>query len=74
MVYLWILQSYVQALQKKAQCGRSAGGSTSGAMGVGPECSTLQSDATHLTILPGGDHPQPDLLTDSEDDHTLHTH
>ncbi|KAJ8737621.1 hypothetical protein PYW08_000216 [Mythimna loreyi] len=50
-----ISQSYVQALQKKAQCGNwSAGG----------ECSTLQSDSTHLTVL-AGDHAPP---TDSDDE------
>ncbi|XP_063373213.1 transmembrane protein 198 [Cydia amplana] len=51
-----ISQSYVQALQKKAQCGNWSGGG---------ECSTLQSDSTHLTVLAPSDHAPP---TDSEDD------
>lgn len=56
-----ISQSYVQALQKKAQCGNWSG---SGGCGGG-ECSTLQSDSTHLTVLAGSEHAPP---TDSDDD------
>ncbi|GJQ70598.1 hypothetical protein Trydic_g22992 [Trypoxylus dichotomus] len=48
-----ISQNFVQALQKKDS------ESTTG------ECSTLQSDATHLTILPDA---QLSALTESEDD------
>ncbi|XP_077302497.1 transmembrane protein 198 isoform X2 [Arctopsyche grandis] len=62
-----ISQSYVQALQKKAQCGRPGCVNTT----AGAECSTLQSDATHLTILPGNENPPLDLLTDSEEEITL---
>jgi len=47
------LQNYVQALQRKA-C-------------LPGESSTLQSDATHLTILPA-DHAHLAALTESEDD------
>lgn len=46
-----ISQNFVQALQKKEP-------------GAG-ECSTLQSDATHLTILPDA---HMSVLTESEDD------
>ncbi|CAG4942402.1 unnamed protein product [Colias eurytheme] len=53
-----ISQSYVQALQKKAQCGNWGGS-------AGGECSTLQSDSTHLTVLAGSEHAPP---TDSDDD------
>ncbi|XP_013184955.1 transmembrane protein 198 [Amyelois transitella] len=53
-----ISQSYVQALQKKAQCGNWSGSG-------GGECSTLQSDSTHLTVLAGSEHAPP---TDSDDD------
>ncbi|XP_047544025.1 transmembrane protein 198 [Vanessa tameamea] len=52
-----ISQSYVQALQKKAQCGNWSGACGGGG---GGECSTLQSDSTHLTVL-----APP---TDSDDD------
>ncbi|XP_041987614.1 transmembrane protein 198 [Aricia agestis] len=52
-----ISQSYVQALQKKAQCGNWSGG-------AGGECSTLQSDSTHLTVLA----PSEPHHTDSDDD------
>lgn len=49
-----ISQSYVQALQKRAQCADWAingiGGNGCGG-GGGGECSTLQSDSTHLTVL-----------------------
>ncbi|XP_073951488.1 transmembrane protein 198 isoform X2 [Choristoneura fumiferana] len=55
-----ISQSYVQALQKKAHCGNWGGGG-----GGGGECSTLQSDSTHLTVLAGSELAPP---TDSEDD------
>lgn len=48
-----LFQNFVQALQKKDS------ESTTG------ECSTLQSDATHLTILPDA---QLSALTESEDD------
>ncbi|XP_034839292.1 transmembrane protein 198 [Maniola hyperantus] len=59
-----ISQSYVQALQKKAQCGNwSAGAGVAGLSGG--ECSTLQSDSTHLTVLAGSDHAPH---TDSDDD------
>lgn len=64
---LFYFQSYVQALQKKAQCGRPGCGNAAG----GAECSTLQSDATHLTILPGTENPPMDLLTDSEEEVTV---
>lgn len=47
-------QNFVQALQKKEAAGGAPG-----------ECSTLQSDATHLTILPDA---QLAALTESEDD------
>ncbi|XP_049886346.1 transmembrane protein 198 isoform X2 [Pectinophora gossypiella] len=57
-----ISQSYVQALQKKAQCGNWSG---SGSGGGGGECSTLQSDSTHLTVLAGSEHAPP---TDSDDE------
>lgn len=55
---LWIgddeyFQNFVQALQKKEPGGAPG------------ECSTLQSDATHLTILPDA---QLAALTESEDD------
>ncbi|XP_059059699.1 transmembrane protein 198 [Achroia grisella] len=56
-----ISQSYVQALQKKAQCGNWSGSSGC----AGGECSTLQSDSTHLTVLAGSEHAPP---TDSDDD------
>ncbi|XP_068627468.1 transmembrane protein 198 [Battus philenor] len=55
-----ISQSYVQALQKRAQCGN-----WNGAGSGGGECSTLQSDSTHLTVLAGSEHAPP---TDSDDD------
>ncbi|KAK4879274.1 hypothetical protein RN001_007420 [Aquatica leii] len=48
-----ISQNFVQALQKKEPGGAPG------------ECSTLQSDATHLTILPDA---QLAALTESEDD------
>ncbi|OWR41993.1 transmembrane protein 198 [Danaus plexippus] len=44
-----ISQSYVQALQKKAHCGNWAAAGAGAA--AGGECSTLQSDSTHLTVL-----------------------
>jgi hypothetical protein len=50
---LFLFQNYVQALQRKA-C-------------LPGESSTLQSDATHLTILPA-DQAQLAALTESEDD------
>lgn len=53
-----ISQSYVQALQKKAQCGNWSGSG-------GGECSTLQSDSTHLTVLAGSEHAPH---TDSDDE------
>lgn len=49
-----IFKNYVQALQKKEPSEPGGG-----------ECSTLQSDATHLTILPDA---QLAALTESEDD------
>lgn len=58
-----ISQSYVQALQKKTQ-----GNNWSGAASGGGECSTLQSDSTHLTVLAGYDHTAP---TDSDDDNQI---
>lgn len=48
-----MFQNFVQALQKKEPAGAPG------------ECSTLQSDATHLTILPDA---QLAALTESEDD------
>ncbi|XP_025832768.1 transmembrane protein 198 isoform X2 [Agrilus planipennis] len=48
-----ISQNFVQAIQKKDSVGAPG------------ECSTLQSDATHLTILPDA---QLAALTESEDD------
>lgn len=57
-----LFQSYVQALQKKAQC---ANWTTAGSGIAGGECSTLQSDSTHLTVLAGSEHAPP---TDSDDD------
>ncbi|GBP02733.1 Mariner Mos1 transposase [Eumeta japonica] len=55
-----ISQSYVQALQKKAQCSSNWSGN-----GGGGECSTLQSDSTHLTVLAGSEQAPH---TDSDDD------
>lgn len=58
LIIMFVFQSYVQALQKKAQCGNWSGSG-------GGECSTLQSDSTHLTVLAGSEHAPP---TDSDDD------
>lgn len=54
MILIFSFQNFVQALQKK----------DSEAQGGG-ECSTLQSDATNLTILPDA---HLSVLTESEDD------
>lgn len=53
--FIFIFKNFVQALQKKESSESGGGG----------ECSTLQSDATHLTILPDA---QLAALTESEDD------
>lgn len=58
IICFFFKQSYVQALQKKAQCGNWSGSG-------GGECSTLQSDSTHLTVLAGSEHAPP---TDSDDE------
>lgn len=65
-----ISQNFVQAMQKPKDdsldsYGRSSVECGSGGGGGGGECSTLQSDATHLTILPDA---QLAALTESEDD------
>lgn len=52
-------QNYVQALQRKVMDGCG-------------ETSTLQSDATHLTILPDSTAPHLACLADDEIQHDLH--
>lgn len=64
----WVLKNYVQALQKRdaGGCGGAlmGGGGSMCELGAG-ECSTLQSDATHLTILPDA---HLAALSESDDD------
>lgn len=57
-------KNFVQAMQKKDQISVGGGGNNGG------ECSTLQSDATHLTILPDS---QLVAYPESEDDNTSQT-
>ncbi|XP_039280804.1 transmembrane protein 198 [Nilaparvata lugens] len=57
-----ISQNYVQALQRKVISGPGGNGCNGG------ESSTLQSDATHLTILPGEHHPNSNMPYPHDDD------